>query len=60
MTKNPIAGKLFMHQKQFHMEEIKIIQEPELLSKKETPQNLKPNDPRKISASKNAVDQSFE
>ena len=61
MTKDSIAGKLFMNLKQFPMEEIYVVNEPPPLSKKETPTNLKPNDPRgKSPANKSLVDHSFD
>lgn len=46
ITRDSIAGKLFLNMKQFMIDEISVVQEPSTPAKKETPSNLKPNDPR--------------
>ena len=59
VTKDSIAGKFFMNLKQFPIDEIQVVSEPPPLSRKETPTNLKPNDPRgKSSVKSNVADHS--
>ena len=60
ITRESIAGKLFTGQKHFMIDEITIEKEQSTLAKKETPNNLKPNDPRgKNSMNKLASEPSY-